>query len=251
MKLLVLSTCDQFDTIEGKNILKPNGQHKALEDSLIKHGYDYEFFLYGFVFGEQYKVIKTFVDEYKGDATHILYCDMFDNVALAPPSEVIAKFEAFNCKMLISVEKACFPNDSRDKYHRPDNYPESTTDWKYINGGGCLFEIAYFKELCTKHPFNTERMMDPDWLAELYLNNRDNIMLDTNCDIFQCLAHSNRDEWEIEEIKNIAYIETINNGYVVSGTNRIRNKATQSLPIFLHGNGHTNMDWVYELNNGI
>ena len=187
MKLLVLSTTN--------NLI--DGQQKPLEDSLIKHGYDYELFLYGFTFGEQYKVIKTFVDQYQGDATHICYVDCWDVVALAPPTEVISKFKSLDCKMLISTEKACFPNDTRDKYHKPENYPESPTSWKYINGGGCIFEIEYFKELCSLHPFNTERMMDPDWLAELFISHPDQIKLDYNCEIFQCLAHSNQDEWEL------------------------------------------------------
>ena len=218
MKLLVLSTCDQFHTIDGVNSLLPDGQHKDLEDSLIKHGYDYEFFLYGFEFGEQYKVIKTFVEQYQGDATHILYTDMFDSVFFAPPKEVIAKFKALDCKMLVSVEKACFPNDERDKYHRAENYPESPTPYKYINGGGCLFEIEYFKELCIKHPFNEVRMMDPDWLAELYLNNRDNIKLDYDCEIFQTMSHHNKDEWSIEG-------------------NTIINNATETAPCIFHYNG--------------
>ena len=226
MKLIVLSTSN--------NLI--DGQQKPLEDSLIKHGYDYDIFLYGFIFGEQYRVIKTWVDQYKGDATHCLYTDAFDTLALGPPNEVIARFcsiqltDIFNgrekTKMIIGVEKACFPNDERDKYHRTENYPESPTAWKYINGGGCIFEIEYFKELCNQHPFNNERMMDPDWLAELYLSHPDQIKLDYQCSIFQCLAHSNpEEEWIIED-------------------NRIRNVATKTKPIFIHGNGRTNMEWV-------
>lgn len=217
MKLIVLTTCN--------NII--DGQQKPLEDSLIKHGYDYDLFLYGFIFGEQYRVIRTWIDQYKGDATHCLYTDCWDTLALAPPTEVISKFKALDCKMLISVEKACFPNDIRDKYHRIENYPESPTAWKYINGGGCIFDIEYFKELCNKHPFNNDRMMDPDWLAELFLSHPDQIKLDNQCEIFQCLAHSNpEDEW----IKDI--------------DNRIQNVATKTNPIFIHGNGRTDMQWV-------
>ena len=129
--------------------------------------------------------------------------------------------------MLIGVEKACFPNDERDKYHRIENYPESPTAWKYINGGGCIFDIEYFKELCNQHPFSNERMMDPDWLAELYLSHPDQIKLDYQCEIFQCLAHSNpEDEW----VKDI--------------DNRIQNVTTKTKPIFIHGNGRTDMQWV-------
>lgn len=227
MKLIVLTTCN--------NII--DGQQKLLEDSLIKHGYEYEIFLYGFIFGEQYRVIKTWVDQYKGDATHVCYVDAFDNVALGPPSEVISKFKALNCKMVIGVEKACFPNDERDKYHRTENYPESPTAWKYINGGGCIFEIEYFKELCSQHPFNNERMMDPDWLAELFLSHPDQIKLDYQCEIFQCLAHSEpEEEWEV--------VNCFESGELKRKDIRILNKATQTKPIFFHGNGRTDMKWV-------
>ena len=103
MKLLVLSTCD--------NLIR--GDQKPLEDSLIKHGYDYEFFLYGFIFGEQYKVIKTWVDQYKGDATHVLYTDMYDTIALSTPDEVIRKWETMNNKLL--VESLTNPNDKEKR----------------------------------------------------------------------------------------------------------------------------------------
>jgi hypothetical protein len=223
-------------------------QEKPLEDSLIKHGFVYDIFLYGFIFGEQYRVIRTYVEQYKGDATHILYTDAWDTLAFGTPSEVLSKFKAMDCKMLISVEKACFPNDERDKYHRIENYPESPTSWKYINGGGCMFEIEYFKELCQLHPFNTNRMMDPDWLAELHQYHPEQIKLDYQCSIFQCISHSNQDEWKIEY--------KLPNGFpteqFMTGSNnyeeykRFRNKQTNTLPVFFHGNGRTNMDWLKE-----
>jgi hypothetical protein len=230
MKLLILSTCD--------NLI--DGQQKALEDSLIKHGYDYELFLYGFIFGEQYKVIKIFVDQYQGDATHILYTDMFDTVALAPPSEVESKWKTINnkllvesltnpndkekrgLKMLISAEKACFPY-AEDAVL----YPPSNTPWQFVNGGGCMFDIEYFKELCNRQPFPDLNIMDPKWLMNCLLDNYE-VKLDYDCQIFQTLAHSNQDEWTTED-------------------NRIKNIATNTLPIFFHGNGRTDMQWVKDI----
>ena len=226
MKLLVLSTCD--------NLI--DGRQKPLEDSLIKHGYDYEFFLYGFIFGEQYKVIKTFVDEYKGDATHILYTDMFDTIALAPPSEVISKFKALDCKMLISAEKAYFPDDGESHL-----YPESPTQWKYVNGGGCIFDIEFFKSITTPYP---EPMMDPYWLRDIFLQYPNEVKLDYHCQIFQCLAHSNQDEWEVASQSTFTETKCYNGEQL-----RIRNKATETMPIFFHGNGRTNIDWVYNVAN--
>jgi hypothetical protein len=210
MKLLVLSTSN--------NIL--DGRQKRLEDSLIKHGYDYEFFLYGFAFGEQYKTIKIWVDQYQGDATHVLYTDQWDSFAVAPPEEVIKKFKG---KMLISTEKAYFPPDGNEGL-----YPEAPTVYKYVNGGGCMFEIEFFKKLCSEHPF-PEKMMDPYWLRDAFLK-YDEVKLDYFCEIFQTMSHSNADEWEIGD--------------------RIRNKATNSEPIFFHHNGIKDLNeikWILEL----
>lgn len=219
MKLLILTTCN--------NII--DGQQNQLEDSLIKHGYDYEIFLYGFIFGEQYKVIKTFVDNYQGDATHILYTDCYDTVAIGPPREVISKIKRLDCKMLISAEKAYFPDNGLSHL-----YPESPTPWKYVNGGGCLFEIEFFKKICNEHPF-PDPMMDPYWLRDIFLAHQHEITLDYQCEIFQCLAHSSPNEWDIMDLSN-------------KGPNmRIRNKATKTLPVFFHGNGRTDMKWVYNV----
>lgn len=213
MKLLVLSTCDKFQTIDGVNSLLPDGQHRDLEKSLIKHGYDYEFWLYGFEFGKQYQTINIFVNQYKGDATHVLYCDMFDSVFFAPPKEIIAKFKTMQCKMLISCEKAYFPDDGQSEL-----MPESETPYRFINGGGCLFEIEYFKQMVANNPFPNP-MMDPHWLRDCFLNDRDNIKLDYHCEIFQTMSHHNKDEWSI------------------IADNIIYNKATGFAPCIFHYNG--------------
>jgi hypothetical protein len=230
MKLLVLTISD--------NIL--HGAEKPLLESLTKHGYDYDFYLYGFIFGQQYDIIANYAKNYKGDATHILYSDAWDTLAIAPQEELIRKWETMNnkllvesltdpndkdkrgLKMLISTEKACFPFADKAVL-----YPETNSQWKYINGGGCLFEIEYMKELVEKHPFK-EDYIDPDWLLTCYLANQDNIKLDTNCEVFQTIGHSNREEWEIED-------------------KRVKNIQTNTYPIFIHGNGRTDMQWVRDI----
>jgi hypothetical protein len=225
MKLLVLTISD--------NIL--HGAEKPLLDSLTKHGYEYDFYLYGFIFGQQYDIIANYAKNYKGEATHILYTDAWDTLAIAGQEELIRKFKSMECKMLISTEKACFPFADRAVL-----YPECNSQWKYINGGGCLFEIEYMKELVERHSFKSD-YIDPDWLLTCYLANQNNIKLDTNCEIFQTIGHSNREEWEIED-KNFGLV-----GFFDSHEMRIKNKATQTYPIFIHGNGRTDMQWVRDI----
>lgn len=193
---------------------------KPLRDSCEAHGLELIELIYGFTFGQQYHLIAEWIRTYEGDATHFLYTDAWDTLCFANQAEIVTKFKAFNCNMLISAEKGCFP---RMNEHQPENYPETNTPWRFINGGGSLFEINYFKELSNKYPFEPN-YIDPIWLFNCF-RNEPSIKLDNNCEIFQTIAHSNQDEWQV-----------INH--------RVINKGTQTKPIFFHGNGHTEMNWL-------
>jgi len=183
-----------------------------LKASLDKHGYDHECIVHPFSFGHQLPVIRDWCKRYTGDATHILYTDAYDTIAFAGEDKIIMP----DCKMFISTEKNCYPHPERAK-----DYPESPTMWKYVNGGGWLVEIKYFIELCEKENLN-DQSHDQVWLMEAFLNNQDNIMLDNNCEVFQTIAFSYPHEWDAD-LKNIA---------------------TNTYPIFFHGNGHTDMSWL-------
>lgn len=193
---------------------------QRLRDSLVYNGWQQHEFLYGFIFGRQYDIILEFIKQYKGDATHFVYNDAFDVICFASPKEVINKFKAMDCKMLISAEKACFPFSEKAVL-----YPQTDTAWKYINGGGSMFEIDYFVELTKKYPFESN-YIDPDWLLKPLLDNPNEIKLDNYCQIFQPIAHSQQNEWQLQT-----------NG-------RYLNVATQTKPVFFHGNGRTDMSWM-------
>lgn len=243
MKLLVITTCDN----------KNNTGWLKLEASLKRFEYDYECIVHPFTFGTQLNVIKKWADNYTGDATHILYTDAFDTVALGPLQEVIDKFDMAisktgytanfpHRKMLISAEKNCYPHPER-----AGDYPETTSAWKYVNGGGWIAEIEYFKYLCNKENLNPGSH-DQVWLMEAYLHNQSEIKLDTQCEIFQSIAFSNLDEWYASKmIGQVGINET--NGKIILGETGIRltNVVTRTQPIFFHGNGHTEMDWVYKI----
>lgn len=226
MKLIVLTTSDRVDH---------PGWFK-LEASLKYHRYDYQHILQKFVFGHQLPIVFDWCKNYKGDCTHLLYTDCFDTVAFSGPDEVIGKADALmgpaeecwgvvpkRIRMLISGEKACFP--LQDRRHE---YPEAVTPWKFVNGGGWLVEIEFFKQLCFSEGLD-DTINDQVFLMDAYLTYRHDIMIDTDCRIFQTIAFSDpKKEW-------------------IEVDGRFRNKGTWQFPVFFHGNGRTNMDWVYRL----
>lgn len=214
MKLKVITTCD--------NINHPG--YLKLKASLNKFGYDHEVVNHPFSFGHQLPVIQDWCNKYTLDCTHICYIDAFDNVAFGGPEEVIDKFQSLfgKYKMLISAEKNCYPHPERAK-----DYPETNTPWKYVNGGGWLVEIEYFKQLCIKENLNADSH-DQVWLMEAFLNNQQDIKIDTDCTIFQTIAFSNKEEWEEKE-------------------GRFLNIGTDTRPVFFHANGRTEFQWVYDV----
>lgn len=212
MKIKVITTCDWYENF------------KPLEKSLNRYGWEYECLIRHFLFGYQYMVLRDHCNTYTGDATHFLYTDAYDTFAFAGEDEVKEKLAQNPARMIISAEKACFPN-----FEDAPRYPETKSPWKFINGGGCLFEIDFFKYLSEKYPMQ-QGTLDPVWLFNCLLNEPE-IKLDYQCEIFQTLAHSNVNEWD-------------------TTGERIRNIGTNTYPVFFHGNGHTNMDWVYKHKNG-
>ena len=213
MKIKVLTTCDN-----------PNHEgYLRLKASLDKFGYDHEVIVHPFSFGHQLPVIRDWCNRYTGDATHILYSDAFDTLAFSNAEEIISKMP--DCKMLISCEKNCYPHPERAK-----EYPYAESPWRYVNGGGWIAEIKYFLELCERMNLN-DQSHDQVWLMEAFLNNQQDIKLDTNCEIFQTIAFSYPEEWD----------NVNEHGY---GVNRFRNVGTKTFPVFFHGNGHTDMGWL-------
>ncbi len=223
MKIIVLTTSDRVD--------HPGWQ--KLKESLEYFGYDYEHIKKPFVFGHQLPIIQDWCNSYKGDATHLLYTDCFDTVAFAGPDEVTGKADPLfgaaqdvwgvtprRIRMLISGEKACFPLQERK-----NEYPPCHTPWKFVNGGGWLVEIQYFRELCAAMQLD-DKINDQVFLMDAYLKNQNDIMVDVECRIFQTLAFSDPREWQL-----------------IDG--RFRNTGTWHYPVFFHGNGRTGMDWVY------
>lgn len=210
MKLKLLTTSD-------------NTEHPGwlkLKASLDKYGYDYEHILHPFSFGHQLPVILNWCNNHSGDYTHICYVDCFDNIALGGPEEVIRKFKEIDCKMLISGEKACYPHPER-----ANDYPLSISPWRFVNGGGWMVEINYFKELCQKENLNQDSH-DQLWLMEVFLKNQGFIQVDKFCQIFQTIAFSYKEEW-------------------TKGYGRFQNAGTKQFPVFFHGNGRTDMSWLY------
>lgn len=213
-----------------------NKGHSELTRSLKYHGYELDVMIHPFKFGGQMEHVYRWC---KSNWGVFLYTDGWDTFALAPPSEVLQKFEAMGCDLLLSAEKNCYPLRETASL-----YPKEVSEWRYVNGGGFIGKCETFVELYEDGTHEkVHEQNDQQWLAEEYCRRAADgrVKLDTQCQIFQTIAFENT--WDFG--RTVEEIETYDNQW--KDRLRLVNKHTGSKPVFIHGNAHTPMDKIWKM----
>lgn len=226
MKIKILSMSSVRPDEEETKMKPAQDGLKKLLASTEKYGYDHEMLYIKTQFGGQMPVVVDWCERNKDNYTHILYTDAFDTLALAGLDELMVKLPE-GIKFFGSAEKAVFPPDAELQAA----YPKlSDHDWKFVNAGQWFCEIEFFlKMVAQQHP---QGINDQVWLAKRYVENFNNfepVLLDYDCLIFQSIAFEGDDD------------------FASLRTGRLLNRRTHSQPIWIHGNGHTNMDWIHAI----
>jgi len=192
-----------------------------LAKSLAFHKYEHIVLIAPFHFGGQMQHVYNWCKQQPKE-TRFIYSDGFDTVALWPSDvcELLLDFDEYD--ILFAAEKGCYPDVGL-----ADKYPETPYEWRYVNGGNFATTCGYFAAMYEES--HTNDINDQLWLSHCYL--RIGKRLDTACEIFQTIAFEG-----IEDFK-----------YWSSG--KLLNRKTKTHPIFIHGNGRTDMTKIYELMN--
>lgn len=204
-----------------------NPQHPGwlkLEASLKKHGWDYHPIIREWK-GFGTKIIGLYEYMKQSSVNEFIYLDAYDNYCIASPDELQYKPKA-GCNILISSEKGCYPDT-----HNIGKFPTVPHDWKYPNSGQIW---GYADDWIKLYEINPPNFEDDDqrWYTNMLLSLRNRFIgFDVGleyCNIFQSVA------FEVEGDFEIRY-------------GRLYNKITHTFPMFLHGNGKTDMTKYYEL----
>ena len=113
----------------------------------------------------------------------------------------------------MSAERACYPHTEKAIL-----YPDNSSPFKYVNGGGWFCSSKVFIKAVELHPL-THDEVDQVWFTDLFLKHPEFVELDYNCEVFQTIAFCPESDFEIGE--------------------RVRNTIHNTYPTFIHGNGHT------------
>lgn len=188
------------------------------EESLKQHGWAYHPIVREWK-GFGTKVIGLYEYICSTDIDEFMYLDAYDNYCIASPHEF--KFKKKNYSMIVSSEKGCYPDT-----HKMGMFPVVNHEWKFLNSGQIYGTKEQFINVYNSNP---PRFEDDDqrWYTDRYLAMPDKIGLDY-CNIFQSVA------FEVEGDFTLTY-------------NRLYNNKTHTFPMFIHGNGKTDMTKFYAL----
>jgi hypothetical protein len=150
--------------------------------------------------------------------TLLLFSDSYDVIIVSSETEIIQKYHRISkTSILFAGEKYCWPDENLKKY-----YPKTNSDYKYLNSGGFMGNAYDILQLL--HMEIKDNDDDQLYFTKIFLfDNKDinespKIKLDYNCEIFQTLNGTSRQD-------------------IYFYKNRILNKKFATIPCFIHGNG--------------
>ena len=164
----------------------------------------------------------------------VLVTDSYDVIMSANSKEIIKKYKKFNNNIVFATESCCWP----DK-HKSNLFPKIKNRKNlYLNSGGFIGDVKSIKQLIDSVPNHSD---DQRFYIDIFLglkhkksnnlngisgpgahlksNLNSNIVLDYNCEIFQCLNDAETDL------------------FIDFSKSRIFNKITKTYPCQIHGNG--------------
>lgn len=167
-------------------------------------------------FGTKILLTKEYLEKLEG-YTHFIFIDAYDVLFINTLKNIEREYNLFYPdKIVFSAEKGCWPDAGL-----AGSYPETDSEWKYLNSGSYMAPIQPFLELLNQYPVKYQED-DQLYFTKIFLNS-DKIVLDVNCDLFQSVA------FEVEGDLKVAKTKVINNKRF-------------SFPMIIHGNGKTPLD---------
>lgn len=166
----------------------------------------------------------------------VVFVDAYDVLCYAPAVEILRKYDAMGCDLVLSGELNCFPEELADAYAM---LPPLTTRTRYtfVNSGGMVGTKAALLHLLNwKTPevqavmSTSENGTDQHYVASYYLAHhpgggyrRFTVKLDTEQEIFQCMFRVDVSECSFRE-------------------GRFHNDVLSTRPCFVHFNGYNAMN---------
>uniref|UniRef100_A0A8C6L5H2 Procollagen-lysine,2-oxoglutarate 5-dioxygenase 1 n=1 Tax=Nothobranchius furzeri TaxID=105023 RepID=A0A8C6L5H2_NOTFU len=176
--------------------------------------------------GQKVRLLKAALEKMTSEDQIVLFVDSFDVVFASSPKELLRKFQQAKHKVVFSSESLIWPDR-----HLEDKHPHVREGNRFLGSGGFIGYLPNVKQMISNWTggdddsdqlFFTKIYIDPAKRKAL------NITLDSKCRLFQNL-HGALDEVVLK----------FENGRV-----RARNVQYDTLPVIIHGNGPTKINYL-------
>lgn len=159
--------------------------------------------------------------------THLVHTDMWDVIALGPPSELGEALDRYaRPPLLLAVEAGCWPDGTLAPRYEPRLLP-----WWYPHS-------QFVIDLSQPFPVGVadvdDAQDDQRHFHQLVLAGTPGLVLDRQCAVFQSIAHSH--PWP--------QFFALDGDPMLGQARRLANVLTGTRPLFAHGNGGTDMAWL-------
>lgn len=181
-------------------------------------------------FGMKIKLVNNFLKT-RDDNDIVMFIDGYDVLLQGTTAEILDRWKKFQYKhgrgcALFSAEYFCWPNASLE-----EQYPSFTeTPYKFLNSGTYIGNVDTLKKIINKTNLNLNsddfnNIDDQLFFTDIYLNNKNLIVLDHYNSIFNCMAGACDD------------LEYRGQWY---------NKKTNTYPLVFHGNGNDGKEFLFK-----
>lgn len=176
---------------------------------------------HGHGFGIKLKIVHDYIQNIN-DNDLIMVIDGYDVLITSNEENIINNYNKItnhSDKIVFSSEKGCWPDINLES-----QYPSAPSSYKYLCAGAYIANIGLLKKLFNdnKYIFDLDinelnRIDDQLFFTKIFLNNKNDIILDYNNNIFNSMYNGLND------------LEFINNKWY--------NNITNTYPIIFHANG--------------
>jgi hypothetical protein len=145
----------------------------------------------------------------------VMFTDAGDAFVMAGADEIVEKWKAYGCSVLMAAEQNLYPWNLEDLWASTQALRElAAPPWQYPNGGGWIGRREQLEELLKYTLTAAGEEAQGKWIAA-YCQGR--FKLDSDCLIFQTMSGDN--------------------GALTWDGHRLLNKETDSRPVVVHFNG--------------
>ena len=138
--------------------------------------------------GQKINILRDYIETLPDDDV-VFYCDGYDVFVVDKLDEFLYRYLELNHKVIFASEQFCWPSNNEKEQHAlvSKHFPHLDTKYKYLNSGVFIGRVSELKEIF-KDPIENDGD-DQLYCQKKYLSEQYDIVIDTDCYLFQCHEH--------------------------------------------------------------